>query len=274
MSNMNDLMQIINSPEIAEAIKKRGEEIDIALKIKEKRLELGWTQSELASKMGVAQNVISRIESLEGGISSRTIAKFCRATGLELSFKTKIATMSNNNDIYTINNKQLKFKYLSDADNSVKDVWGLVSRNYITFGYCCPKTLKEVDLWVGENNTSPIFVAYFSNEDDQSDIFAGFIYISNYNNFKVEIGYMVHEDYRRVRIATAMIKYIENYCKTYLNIENIIAHVYNSEASSSLLLKNGYTYCGTVPNWEKVYIDETTTILNKKTFYKNLTFTI
>jgi uncharacterized phage-associated protein/DNA-binding Xre family transcriptional regulator len=86
MSNINDLMKIINSPGIAEDIQKRGEEIDIALKIKEKRLKLGWTQSELASKMGVAQNVISRIESLEGGVSSGTIAKFCKATGLELNF--------------------------------------------------------------------------------------------------------------------------------------------------------------------------------------------
>jgi uncharacterized phage-associated protein/DNA-binding Xre family transcriptional regulator len=100
MSNIQTLTKLINSVKDDPEFIQIGEEIDIALKIKEKRLELGWTQAELALKMGVTQNVISRIESLDGGISSGTIAKFCKATGLELSFdqpsgKLSIFDMSN-----------------------------------------------------------------------------------------------------------------------------------------------------------------------------------
>jgi uncharacterized phage-associated protein/DNA-binding XRE family transcriptional regulator len=86
MSNLQTLNNLISSVKDDPEFVRIGEEIDIALKIKQKRLELGWTQAELALKMGVTQNVISRIESLDGGISSGTIAKFCKATGLELSF--------------------------------------------------------------------------------------------------------------------------------------------------------------------------------------------
>jgi uncharacterized phage-associated protein/DNA-binding Xre family transcriptional regulator len=137
MSNINDLMQIINSPEFSDDIQKRREEISIALKIKEKRQELGWTQAELAAKMGVAQNVISRIESLEGGISSGTIAKFCKATGQELSFKQaggKLSILDISNYIqqygkkvldgaYDISNKKLN-KLLFFVEIELKKVLG------------------------------------------------------------------------------------------------------------------------------------------------------
>jgi uncharacterized phage-associated protein/DNA-binding Xre family transcriptional regulator len=86
MSNAKKFQEIISSPQFASAIAKRTEEIEVALKIKKLRLELGLTQLELAEKMGVTQTVISRIESLEGGITTGTIAKFCKATGLELDF--------------------------------------------------------------------------------------------------------------------------------------------------------------------------------------------
>jgi uncharacterized phage-associated protein/DNA-binding Xre family transcriptional regulator len=94
MSNVQKLQEIISSPEFASAIAKRTEEIEVALKIKKHRLELGLTQLQLAEKMGVTQTVISRIESLDGGITTGTIAKFCKATGLELDFIKPAGSLS------------------------------------------------------------------------------------------------------------------------------------------------------------------------------------
>jgi len=48
--------------------------------IKQIRLDLEWSQRELAQRMKVPQSTIARIESGELNISQRTIEGFCRAT--------------------------------------------------------------------------------------------------------------------------------------------------------------------------------------------------
>jgi transcriptional regulator with XRE-family HTH domain len=48
--------------------------------IKQIRLDLEWSQRELAKKMKVPQSTIARIESGEMNISQRTIETFCFAT--------------------------------------------------------------------------------------------------------------------------------------------------------------------------------------------------
>ena len=73
---------------------KISEDINIALKMKRIRLNMGLTQKELATKMGVKQTVISRIECLDGGITSSTISKFCEATNLEFGFIEKPKTLT------------------------------------------------------------------------------------------------------------------------------------------------------------------------------------
>jgi uncharacterized phage-associated protein/DNA-binding XRE family transcriptional regulator len=93
MSNIKKLQNLAEQTE-------RHNEIDLAIKIKLKRKELQLTQKELADKMGVKQNVISRIESLEGGISTITLAKFCKATGVELQF----INLNNSFNIFELSN--------------------------------------------------------------------------------------------------------------------------------------------------------------------------
>jgi RimJ/RimL family protein N-acetyltransferase len=165
----------------------------------------------------------------------------------------------------------LIFKYLSDADGSTEMVWKLIADNYPCFGYVCPKTLEEVKNWVRDNEVNPTFVVYKKlTQDDTKPEFAGFIYVSNYANFRAEIGYMVCENYRKNGIGTAMIKYAENYIKDFMNVKCVNACVYNSKESSRLLLKSGYEDCGTVQNWCKVFVDDKSQVLNKTTYSKTM----
>jgi uncharacterized phage-associated protein/DNA-binding Xre family transcriptional regulator len=62
---------------------------DIANKLKKIRMSLGWTQRQLAEKMGVPQSTITRVESGELNISASTLAKFCEATGYEFQLVNK-----------------------------------------------------------------------------------------------------------------------------------------------------------------------------------------
>lgn len=57
--------------------------------IKQIRLDLNWSQRQLAKKMGVPQSTIVRIESGEMNISQRTIESFCQATNTKIFIVSK-----------------------------------------------------------------------------------------------------------------------------------------------------------------------------------------
>ena len=81
-----EIREYLKDPEVKAYMKKRQAEIDLSVKIKMHRERLGFSQRELAEKMGVPQPTITRMESGESGISSTTLEKFCEVTGLEIEF--------------------------------------------------------------------------------------------------------------------------------------------------------------------------------------------
>lgn len=96
------LKALTNNQEFKSFHKKRTENYNIGIKIKQQRLRLSLTQSELADKMGVQQPVIARIENCEGGITSETIDKFCKATGLDIQFIDIEESTSNKSDVFEV----------------------------------------------------------------------------------------------------------------------------------------------------------------------------
>ena len=58
--------------------------MSLGTRVKERRIELGWTQEELARRLGVRQNVVSRLEA--GGVKTpnlvmlRTLARVLGVT--------------------------------------------------------------------------------------------------------------------------------------------------------------------------------------------------
>ena len=58
----------------------------IAEKIREKRLERGWSQSELAVKMGMHRSSILRIERGEVDLTQSRISQFARVLGTTPSY--------------------------------------------------------------------------------------------------------------------------------------------------------------------------------------------
>lgn len=59
----------------------------IGQKIKQRRLELGWTQQELADKMGyTSKSTIARIENGNNDVSQKNIAKFAEVLNTTIAY--------------------------------------------------------------------------------------------------------------------------------------------------------------------------------------------
>lgn len=64
MKNYNKIKsEMLKEPKFKKAYDDLEPEFELARQIIKKRLELGWSQSELARKMGTKQSAIARLES-------------------------------------------------------------------------------------------------------------------------------------------------------------------------------------------------------------------
>ncbi|MFZ2189346.1 MAG: helix-turn-helix transcriptional regulator [Candidatus Magasanikiibacteriota bacterium] len=64
MKNYNKIKsEILKDPKFKKVYDDLEPEFELARQIIKKRLELGWSQSELARKMGTKQSAIARLES-------------------------------------------------------------------------------------------------------------------------------------------------------------------------------------------------------------------
>jgi len=72
-----------------EAYEQLGTEFEVACALTKARLQAGFTQAELAARMGTTQSAVARMESGRVPSSMRTLAKVARATGthLRISFE-------------------------------------------------------------------------------------------------------------------------------------------------------------------------------------------
>jgi len=90
---MDDLQRLIKTeneknPEFMEQVKKRSEEIDIAMKLRNKRETLNMTQKEVAKRWNISQQAISRIENARNyRISLHTLMKYATILGYDLKME-------------------------------------------------------------------------------------------------------------------------------------------------------------------------------------------
>lgn len=77
--------------------------------IKQIREKLGFSQRQMAQKIGVPQSTISRIESGKVNISQNTIQKFCEATNTFILFVSKDSNISEEKNLQ-VENQKLKNK--------------------------------------------------------------------------------------------------------------------------------------------------------------------
>ena len=76
--------------------------MSIGSKIKQRRTELGWSQRELAAKMGYNNNsTIARIENGKVDIPQSRIVQFAEVLGVSIAYLMDWEEVQKNNDIIT-----------------------------------------------------------------------------------------------------------------------------------------------------------------------------
>lgn len=75
----------MSDPAFAQAWKESELEYNISRNIIKKRVERGWSQTELADRMATTQSVISRIESGDSNMTIKTLASVANALGIGVS---------------------------------------------------------------------------------------------------------------------------------------------------------------------------------------------
>lgn len=75
----------MSDPAFAQAWRESELEYNISRNIIKKRIERGWSQSELAKRMSTTQSVVSRIESGDANMTVKTLASVAEALGTDVS---------------------------------------------------------------------------------------------------------------------------------------------------------------------------------------------
>jgi transcriptional regulator with XRE-family HTH domain len=90
MTRLKDLKKtLLKDPEVRKEYDALEEEFALIAAVAKARLRSGLTQAQLAKRMKTTQSTVARLESGRGQPSTRTLARFAKATGhrLKISFE-------------------------------------------------------------------------------------------------------------------------------------------------------------------------------------------
>lgn len=90
MTKLKDLKaSLLKNPEVRKEYDALEEEFALIAEVAKARLRSGLTQAQLAKRMKTTQSTVARLESGRGKPSTRTLARFAKATGhrLKISFE-------------------------------------------------------------------------------------------------------------------------------------------------------------------------------------------
>ena len=90
MTKLKDLKtSLLKNPEVRQEYDALEEEFALIAAVAKARLRSGLTQAQLAKRMKTTQSTVARLESGRGKPSTRTLARFAKATGhrLKISFE-------------------------------------------------------------------------------------------------------------------------------------------------------------------------------------------
>ncbi len=81
--------RMMKNPEVRKEYDALEEEFALMAEVARARLRAGLTQAQLARRMKTTQSTVARLESGRGQPSTRTLARFAKATGhrLKISFE-------------------------------------------------------------------------------------------------------------------------------------------------------------------------------------------
>lgn len=85
------LAEQLKDPEFKKAYDALGPQFELASQIIGARVKKGWSQAQLAAKLGTKQSAIARAESVDYNPSIAFLRKIAEATGMQLkvSFEPK-----------------------------------------------------------------------------------------------------------------------------------------------------------------------------------------
>ena len=81
----------MKDPEFKAEYDRLGPEFEIATELIQARLRSGFSQVELAERMGTSQSAIARLESGQTLPSTKTLLRFAEATGSKLHLRLSAA---------------------------------------------------------------------------------------------------------------------------------------------------------------------------------------
>ena len=81
----------LKNPEFKAEYDRLGPEFEIATELIQARLRSGFSQVELAQRMGTSQSAIARLESGQTLPSTKTLLRFAEATGSKLELRLSAA---------------------------------------------------------------------------------------------------------------------------------------------------------------------------------------
>ena len=90
MTKLKDLKtRLLKNPEVRKEYDALEEEFALMAEVAKARTRAGLTQAQLAKRMKTTQSTVARLESGRGRPSTRTLARFAKATGhrLKISFE-------------------------------------------------------------------------------------------------------------------------------------------------------------------------------------------
>jgi transcriptional regulator with XRE-family HTH domain len=90
VTRLNELKKaLLKNPAVRQEYDALEEELALIEAVAKARLRSGLTQAQLAKRMKTTQSTVARLESGRGKPSTRTLARFAKATGhrLKISFE-------------------------------------------------------------------------------------------------------------------------------------------------------------------------------------------
>jgi predicted transcriptional regulator len=81
----------LKDPEVKAEYDRLGPEFEIATELIQARLRSGFSQVELAKRMGTSQSAIARLESGQTLPSTKTLIRFAEATGSKVELRLTAA---------------------------------------------------------------------------------------------------------------------------------------------------------------------------------------
>lgn len=115
--------------------------MNVGDRIRERRIELGWSQRELADKMGYNHSTVGRIETGKVDIPQSRIIQFGEVLGVSVGYLMGSEGVSNSNTLTKADSREVFSRnlrlFMAKTNSSRKEVSESIGVSYFTFSDWC-----------------------------------------------------------------------------------------------------------------------------------------